>query len=782
MADIAQRLEDLRHALNALGDNGDANAISELEAQARSLLTDAKNTPYEAEAQLLFAELARMSSPTSPVTATIRGLLRRARIRIEIAGDDDDIDEAIDILAEALQLNPRDPDVQAMLEEAAQHNAQAGQRVSDLFARYGVERKPRPAAPPPNIQTQPVPAVRDDSQNEEAPPPNEPTPPNPRFATSAGYPPPERDLPRESGRRTPGQGPLFGGGDIDDSLSELTQAYYAGDYQLVVDLANRVLSQQPGNATALDYRQKAEDNLIRGVVPDHRIPFDARVAYNRANSLARAGNYDEAERLYREAIDNAQRSGIPSWKDAEQALLDIQDLALAREMIKEGDRQMETDNWGEALRRYEGALAVVANDPQAEERIERVRRIQGDAEGAQTQINMLGGSLSDQANQLQSILGILARLRQTLPNSQRLANLSETANNRLNRIKTQLNEQAQSALNRAASATSLEERLNLTTEAITLLELGTKLDPADTSLSEALLEARSNASDMQRARQVIERAANHIAQNYDNELLQARSMLGGLMVYAQDNRYRGVVNDLLSRYIERAQAALDDGDADEAQALLSTMQDEPFNVVGRRPEMRRLEAQLRTLRQRSRVRLMGVFGGMIVIILAVALFTRPTWEAVLFPSATPTPTDTGTPTYTPTASDTPTPSDTPTATFTPSDTPTASNTPTETFTPSNTPTATDTPTATATPRVLCQVFAPQTVNVRSEPTFDSALLAQLPQSTVINVLAQERSSLDGGQLWYQIEAQIGSTGAMTSGGWVRSDLVRPLGDACPNLP
>src|SRR5262249_39782860 len=136
------------------------------------------------------------------------------------------------------------------------------------------------------------------------------------------------------------------------SLSEVSQAYYAGDYQKTIDLANRILAAQPDNAAALDYRQKSEDNLLRGVVPDHRIPFDARVAYNRANSLVRAGNYEEAERLYREARDLAERSGITSWKDAEQALLDIQDLALARELLADGDRLLASDDWQGALRKY----------------------------------------------------------------------------------------------------------------------------------------------------------------------------------------------------------------------------------------------------------------------------------------------------------------------------------------------------------------------------------------------------------------------------------------------
>src|SRR5690606_1491498 len=306
MPDLQNQIEDLRRKLHDLPEDADPAVINELEREARALLTDAKNTPYESAAQALFAEVARASGPTSSVSTTIRGLLRRARIRIEIAGDDDDIDEAIDILAEALALDPQNEDVIEMLDNAAQSNPQAAQRVNDLFNRYNVtrgsasqstafsisleeEEPTNPSAPPRDAGL-----LRDVSRTTGSMSPVS-------YPTSSGYPAPERELRGEKppgGRRTPGQGPIYVGSDIDETLSELTQAYYAGDYQLVVDLANRVLNQQPGNATALEYRQKAEDSIIRGVVPDHRIPFDARVSYNRANSLVRAGNYDEAERLY----------------------------------------------------------------------------------------------------------------------------------------------------------------------------------------------------------------------------------------------------------------------------------------------------------------------------------------------------------------------------------------------------------------------------------------------------------------------------------------------------
>jgi tetratricopeptide (TPR) repeat protein len=788
MDHLQKRLDDLRRQLQNLPE--DPKALAQIESAARALLADAKNTPHEPAAQALFAELARLSNPTSPTAATVRGLVRRARIRIEIAGDEDDIDEAIDILAEALSLNPADQDVIALLRQAAGRTPQAAQRVNDLFARYGVERVQPPSPTPPEAAPRP-----------EGPPK---PPAAVSYPTSSGYPPPEEEIYQETpGRRMPGRGPLYNAPDVDEMLSELTQAYYAGDYQQAVDLANRVLALQPGNPTALDYRQKAEDNLIRGVVPDHRIPFDARVSYNRANSLVRAGNYEEAERLYREARDLAERSGILSWKDAEQALLDIQDLALARELLIEGDRLMKTDSWSEALRKYEGALRVVPNDPQAQERIDMVRRIQQEADQAAVQLSMLSGTLTEQVAQLQNVLNILMRVRQVLPDSQRLIQLQQTANNKLTGIKTQLNDQAQSALNRAGHANRLEERIALTNEALNLLELGVKLDPSDLHLAESLLETRTAASDMQRARQVIERASALISQNFDNELSQARSMLAGLRDYAQDERYRAIVNDLMARYIERAEFAIEEGSADEAEAWLDSLREEPFHVLGRRTEILRVENEIRAMRRQGRVRLALI--GLFVILIGTAglVATQGAWVPLLFPPPTATPTDTPTPSNTPTPSDTPTPSSTPSPTLTPTwtpthtptytpsytvtpsltptDTPSPTHTPTitPTFTPSLTPTDTPTPTITPTLTVLCVVvnFSDSAVRVRANPSVSSDnWIGWLPRGVAANVLRQERSAADN-RLWYFIQAQI-ETGEIR--GWVRFDTVQQI-SPCPPL-
>lgn len=766
MADLKQQLDTLRRELDALPSSATASELAQLEAEARTLLAQSKNTPYEEAARDLFAELARRSAPASPEAATVRGLLRRARIRIEIAGDEDDIDEAVDILAVALEHDPDNAETLELLHQAAERSPQLNLKVSGLLDRYDLGAAPAPQAP---ATSQP----RDDT-------------PAPASGSS-------------SPASTTATMPAFSGA-MSDLLSDVTQAYYSGDYQRAVDLSNRILAEDPDNAQAQEYRQKAEDNLLRGVVPDHRIPFDARVAYNRANSLVRAGNYDEAERLYREARDLAARSGITSWKDVEQALLDIQDLALARELLSEGDRLLAADDWDGALQKYDGALRVVPNDPMAQDRIDLVGRVRKQFDQVAVQLNMASGSLAERARLLQELLNTVAGLRQMMPGSERLNRLSREIEERIDNLVAQLYSQAQGAMTRVESATVLDERLRLATDAVRALETAAALAPADEEINAMLQRARQGEADMSEARHIIERASALIAQNYENELAQARTMLAGLRAYAQDPRYRMIVADLLARHLERVEAALDQSDPATAQRWLDVTKDEPFRILGRRTEILRLEENVRNMRRR-RYALWSASGVVIIIVLfAVALATRPAWGPIvnppndtptltpsntptatvtstptLTPSVTPTHTWTPTPSLTPTETWTPTPSLTPTETYTPSVTPTSSDTPV----PSDTPTATYTPSLTATPEALCRVSVNRNgAFVRERPTTLSPQITVVAQGTALQVMEQDYD--DGGQLWYRVKFRSGPT---EFNGWIASFLVVEIGDReCPQPP
>ena len=781
MQDLQRAIDDLRRRAQR---TTDAQTLIELEQEARDLLTEAKNTPLEAIAQALFSEIAGSGDTgTRSTQAAIRGLVRRARIRIEIAGDDDDIDEAIDILADALKIDQNSPDAISLLRQAGTHSAQARQRVQELFARHNIATAPARDTVARSPTSTPAHSSFD-------------APPQPPPAESFG---PPVDAASASPEPPPAEATASIAASLDELMTRLSETYYSGEYQQTIDVANRILALQPSNSTAQEYREKSEDNLIRGIVPDHRIPFEARVAYNRANSLVRAGNYEQASGLYREARELAERDGILTWKDVEQALLDIQDLALSRELLADGDRLMANDNFSEALRKYEGALRVLPNDPQAEERLETVRRIQRDIDQISVNMNTIGGTLEEQVSQVAGVRALLSQARQLLPNSQRLAQMQHDLDSKLAAIRSQVNDQAQMTLNHANNSTTLDERLLLMNAAIKMMELGLELEPTDGGFSEMLMRARNQQADVSRAQQVIKRAQALVTQNFDAELAQARQMLAELVgEYAQDERFRGTVNDLFTRYLERAEEALQENNMREATTWLEAMREEPFRILGRRTDLSRVETVIRRHRTRGRVVMLIIF----IILLGMggisAAMFRDQWEPILFPTPTNTPTATFTPTITPTPTDTFTPTNTPTATATPTNTatPTATYTPTNTFTPTHTPTntptasvtptatntstATNTPTVTPTPPELCRgvVLHQQGVRLRFNPSLNSQELVRLPQATLVSILRQERVS--NGSVWYYVRVKIRDS-ELT--GYVRSDTITPFSEfPCPELP
>ena len=780
MQDLQRAIEELRQRARA---TVDPPMLSELEQEARDLLMEAKNTPLEQVAQELFAEIAgSQSTQTRPNTTALRGLVRRARIRIEIAGDDDDIDEAIDILSDALRMDPGYQDAISLLQQAGAHSAQAKQRVQDIFARHNVR-----SAPASDSGERPAPPSRPAAANE-------PYRDSPSRLSRANDYPPREDPARDRREPAAPERAVPTSTAIDELLKSLTESYYSGEYQQTIDVANRILAIQANNPTALEYREKSEDNLIRGIVPDHRIPFEARVAYNRANSLVRAGNYEQASGLYREARELAERDGILTWKDVEQALLDIQDLALARELLADGDRLMANDNWTEALRKYEGALRVVPNDPQAEERLEMLRRIQRDYDQIAVNVNTIGGTLEEQVAQVASVSSLLSHARQLLPNSQRLAQMQQEMDNKLAGIRSQVNDQAQMSLNHAANSTTLDERILLMNSAIKLMELGLELDPTDSTFSELLMRSRNQQADITRAQQSIRRAQALVSQNFDAELAQARQMLAEMVgVYAQDERYRATVNDLFTRYLERAEEALQEGNNREARTWLDTLREDPFRILGRRADISRIDGVIRSRRNRGRLVVLFILLILIAVGGTLAAMNRPQLEAIFFPTATYTPTFTATPTVTPTSTATFTPSHTPTDTLTPTETgtPTDTLTPTPTYTAtetatltrtatitptaSDTPTATITPTETPTPQEICRavVLNLNAINVRARPTTRTGtpIVGYLPTGTVVSILKQDREERNPvGEIWYFVNVTV-DDGAIS--GWIRNDTVVP---------
>ena len=66
---------------------------------------------------------------------------------MELAADDGDYDEAIDILAGALDQDPANNEARDLLRQAALHSPQQEMKVRDLLTRYGIELNAIPRTP-----------------------------------------------------------------------------------------------------------------------------------------------------------------------------------------------------------------------------------------------------------------------------------------------------------------------------------------------------------------------------------------------------------------------------------------------------------------------------------------------------------------------------------------------------------------------------------------------------------------------------------------------------------
>jgi len=149
------------------------------------------------------------------------------------------------------------------------------------------------------------------------------------------------------------------------------------------------------------------------------------------------------------------------------------------------------------------------------------------------------------------------------------------------------------------------------------------------------------------------------------------------------------------------------------------------------------------------------------IVMTLTVIPTTQLDPFVPPTLTPTPTSTFTPTPGPTATSTSTavPSQTPTKVTTVTPTPTMVASPTVTDTPMPTPTSTATPSPTPAIVIVNYEYG---LNLRAEPSTDSALIAFLGPGTELILLSGRNQNIEGN--WQQVQA-----GSLT--GWVLLDYL-----------
>ncbi len=518
--------------------------------------------------------------------------------------------------------------------------------------------------------------------------------------------------------------------DIFQRHANARRLFYAGDYYEAADVLTEILRLSPDDQEAKDRLAQIEDNIRRGIVPDSRVPFEARVAFGRAQSLERAGRFEESRESYRSALLEARQGGplLQNWQPTVEALLRIDNSIIARETRDEGDALMQTDRWREAAEKYEIVLKLLPDDSHAADRIHLLHKLQEQSDAARSHLKMMSGNLVETCQAVIAVIRTIRELRPKMPESQRLADLEAEIQAEAQTLKDRVLEQGQQLLGQVRYLSNLPECRRLANQAVLLLDQARELAPGDSEILELAWGATTEVTRLEQVGRNLEEARRLIDLNTAQARQQARDILRGLDEIDRDTVYLQLLTALRRQYLNEAELAMRQKQWSAAADGLTDAQDDLFRVLDDSDEIWQIEGKLASARRKPWLRALGWVAGIVVVVLLVWFgFNRVGGMAVFAPTATAVPTATPLPTKTLA----PTPTQTPVPTFT--------LTPTHTVTPP--------PSLTPTPVPLYGAVR-EDFAARILPNGGAAWAYTLKVSDPVQVLETFKDS--DGRIWYKI--------------------------------
>ncbi len=532
--------------------------------------------------------------------------------------------------------------------------------------------------------------------------------------------------------------------EIFQQLGQARRLFYAGDYYEAADALTAILRAAPNAQEARERLAQIEDHIKRGIVPDSRVPFEARTAFGRAQSLERAGRFEEARESYRLALEEARKGGplLQNWLPAVEALMRVDNSMIARESSREADSLLKADQWREAAEKYDVVLKLLPDDSQARERLGLLQKVQEQTEAMRAQLSDLGGNLADASSTVAALRQTIAALRPKLPESQRLNELETEVGQAALTVKSGLLERSQKLVAQARFLSKIAESKGNMAAAVQLLEHALRLSPDDPDIIGQTQATSTELARLAQAEKDLEEVRRLIGLNTEESRQQAREMLRGIQEFDQDPSYLQLLTALRRQFLGEVENALRQKQVRAANYWLSAAKEGPFAALEPSDDMWTLERELASARREPWLRLLGWGGVMVVLLLLVgglgARFVGA-WVAQT-PSATPTALQqlvlqsTATTAFEPTRQATAMP---------------AIVTPILSATPQPTPSETPIPSPSLTPTAAPRYGAvKENSAARLSPSGLSPWAFTLRAADPVQVLAEETDS--EGRLWYKI--------------------------------
>jgi tetratricopeptide (TPR) repeat protein len=394
--------------------------------------------------------------------------------------------------------------------------------------------------------------------------------------------------------------------------------FYSGRYAEAIKLYDRVLQIEPAWERARQHHAEAENYLRTGYIPSVALPSEAASSFGKAQSAARVGRYHDALALLQKAQASLRDLGIQRWQEGQEFEQKLQENIDAENVFEDGLEFFRQGKVDEAIDAVETASRATGLPKYGDKALE-LRRIKESMRSISDVLNSPSPELRAISGAKGSLDALFAEYGAN-PAFQRLKGRLEAV---IPRVVDPLKDQVRASKAQADKSPTLEGTLYLAREAKSQLEAIRNLEAMDEGLERLQTEVDKQLREAQRLEEELQRA-NTVYENKKSWPAEAARISGEVR--------RRYPND---------------------------------------PEVIRLNRSLRRYHASlAGLKLLGAAGGLILIgLLGWFAFGRA--RAYML-SLTPTPTATGTATFTPTATGTVTPTTTGTITPTlrPSLTPT----------------------------------------------------------------------------------------------------------------
>lgn len=437
--------------------------------------------------------------------------------------------------------------------------------------------------------------------------------------------------------------------EMEQLQAEAIDKYYRGEFTAAASLYRRILQIDPNNAHGHQYLERCEYNIQNNIIPDRRIPPQARDRYNRATSLANGRNFSQAKTACLEALNIFRSStDLSVWPDAESLMQRIEEHLDADKEAQLGKAAMEDTRWDAARQHYKNALNLDPTNPEASFMVNLVQKIGQVYTKAQKVLTRQGNPVNLAPDLLQA-REVLTQIVAEVPDNQALLSQLYEIDNRIATARSDTQKQADALMEQAALGQGgLEGQIDRIDRAIYIYSQALRIG-FDEYLRDRHDAASRQWDELNLLLSNLKEVDELIRQDRPGAWQQAFATLESLknrhpadVQITKDPYYLALVSSLQERMVNMGETALDEKDLSRAHGWFNQASMSFFNeMVGDQTHLTEAKGRLTSARRSIWIQNIAKIGGGLAVVLIVGFgLSQISFEGLL--SSTPPPAPTAT--------------------------------------------------------------------------------------------------------------------------------------------